>query len=356
MKTPYWPIQIPIEPDELLSSWLIRTSLENGSDPMTWTWYFWGKWRAWIADFDRHCDDEKLQRISFGPFNLERLRNATLYPTVQQLTTRELHPNTNWLWVIPQGSRNRERSVGMRFCPECLKDGTPYFRKSWRLAWNHSCPKHKLLLMNQCPKCGLPISPHKASQDQTDICICPRCQFDLRTANTIQASDEALSAQEILSHSINEDGSLPWDTKTSAELFETVHLILGLFQYATRRTDTIKKFREGLGLPICMDARLRGHGIEQLSPESTSSLFISLNSLMKLGIDEFIELFIETGVTQNVLFRKSPLTNDTLEVIARQLTTNENSSSSTRISTERIIKPRSKSDVLKMWEDLQRYL
>lgn len=352
-----WPIVLPIKEDELLSSWLIRNSLANGSDPMTWTWYFWGKWRAWTRDFDRYCPDDKLKCISFGRYTFEELRAATLQHTLMNITHTQLEPNSRWPWLIPQGTRNRDRSIGIRFCPECLKEDPAYFRRSWRLAWNHSCPIHNIVLSNHCPSCGLPVSPHKANQDHPDICICPRCTYDLRTVKTSKASSEALLAQTLLSDASKNSTQLhPWGITDTRDFFDTVYLIIGLFQYIASHPKQMNKLQTALDLPDYTELKMTGIGIEKRSPEWTSALFEALNKLLTLNIGELTQFFADNGLTQNALIANHPKPTRTLSLIASKLPINNIHSSAPKKHKKPSIKPRTKDEVFEMWLELKRYL
>lgn len=75
---------------------------------------------------------------------------------------------------------------GSMYCPKCLaEDERPYFRLSWRFAFNTACDRHGVLLADRCPQCGRPpwpsacgvgdrINPHFAS-----LAHCPYCDASL---------------------------------------------------------------------------------------------------------------------------------------------------------------------------------
>lgn len=54
----------PIIIDETLSSWLIRTALYQGCDPMVLSWCIWDKYRIWTIDFERNLPYEHLFALS----------------------------------------------------------------------------------------------------------------------------------------------------------------------------------------------------------------------------------------------------------------------------------------------------
>ena len=65
-----------VEPydDELLSSWLIRTAIAQGCQPLTLTHKIWGKsWRPWTSDLDLNIDSEYLQILLSNNMSQEQL-------------------------------------------------------------------------------------------------------------------------------------------------------------------------------------------------------------------------------------------------------------------------------------------
>ena len=121
MKDP-WPVHVPLIQDELLSSWLIRTAFENGSYPLAWTWHFWRRSRVWTLDIDRFCSLELINAIVSPKVTKQELINATLYPSLLKIVSNDIHQyKKSWPWVTTLGARNRDRTGGLRYCPECLK-------------------------------------------------------------------------------------------------------------------------------------------------------------------------------------------------------------------------------------------
>ena len=59
-----WQFNLSPLTDELLSSWLIRNAIANGSDPAHFSAAIWGKWRAWTVDFDRQTPVSKIHSLS----------------------------------------------------------------------------------------------------------------------------------------------------------------------------------------------------------------------------------------------------------------------------------------------------
>jgi len=63
VERPRWVRSVPMLPDEIISSWLVRAALAQGCDPMVLTGEIWPKWRIWTRDVDRFLDETPLTRL-----------------------------------------------------------------------------------------------------------------------------------------------------------------------------------------------------------------------------------------------------------------------------------------------------
>jgi len=359
MSDSLWPVIVLIEEDELLSSWLIRTSLRNGSYPMAWSSYFWGKWRAWTLDIDRYCPEEKLEQLVFKNFDIHTLTNSTLTPTVEKILNCNL-PTTKlaWPWVSPIGSRNRDRIGGLKFCPDCLKEDIPYFRKSWRLSWYHSCTKHNKLLIEHCPKCLSPITPHKIEIERPEVYICTRCHHDLRTIESHSPTPESLSLQNLLTSSLNDTNTrLPWNIASTSDLFSTTRYLLAFLHKSTLRSGTADLLLfEHLGISKTKRPQHEIVSIERACSDWIAELSHGIYQLFKLNIQEASELLINLGYYKqgfkSTRLDKSPQ----IEELLAPLPDRTRSIKKSGCTSHPEIKPRSQKEVMKMWEELQRYL
>lgn len=358
MNKPLWPIKVPLKEDELLSSWIIRTSIENGSDPMTWTWFYWGKWRAWTLDLDRYCPEDKIENISSSAFKYNTLEQATLKPTIIKILGKQPPLKQGWHWVTRLGSRNRERTGGLRFCPKCLKEDPVYFRKSWRLSWNHTCPKHDVLLQEYCPLCSSPITPHKSDFDKSELHICKRCGFDLSLTQTEYSLKERLQVQNLLNKAVSDENYLlPWGIESTYELFSTIRYFYEFLNLAA-------KGEINADIALCnkldIDTSLRPttitiENIDKSPPIWMRELDFAVSQLLILSTREIIELFLECEMTRES-FRKSKESHiPVIQNILKSLPSNSHHRKSSSRTTKEI-KPKSKEEVWEMWLELQEYL
>lgn len=193
-----WAIPVPLLPGELFSTWLARTALAQGCDPMDLTGSLWPRWRAWTVDLDRGLSPERLEVLALrSGVDAAQLEEATLRPVVTAINPERCSVKAMWPWVLSLGSRNRRRFGGLQYCPYCLaEDQIPYFRRSWRLVWHVGCVRHGNLLADHCGRCHAPAEPHRSRATDMTLCRCPSCGFDLRGSVTLAACAEVLAFQE----------------------------------------------------------------------------------------------------------------------------------------------------------------
>jgi hypothetical protein len=150
---------LPLRPkpltDELCSSWLLRLASECGLSLHTLRRVIAPRLRLPIYDFDRSVGVTQLATISKATLtDTNRVRDTLL--RFEGVSTTGL----SWLeqWLLPIGTSNREGKVlGYQYCPDCLAEGTPYFRRSWRFSFVVGCTAHGRHLADQCGRCGAAI-------------------------------------------------------------------------------------------------------------------------------------------------------------------------------------------------------
>ncbi|WP_348009161.1 TniQ family protein [Roseateles sp.] len=197
-----WALRVGLLPEELFSTWLVRAALAQGCDPMDLTGSLWPRWRAWTVDLDRGLAPERLAVLAArSGVAAAELEAAMLHPLLAAIAPGVEPSQATWPWILAQGSRNRRRQGGLQFCPACLaEDATPYFRRSWRLAWHVGCVRHGILLSDHCGRCHSPAEPHRVRASDVTLCRCPSCGHDLRDTATSVACAEALDFQRAADH------------------------------------------------------------------------------------------------------------------------------------------------------------
>lgn len=97
----------------------------------------------------------------------EQLRAMTLEP-LDGITVR-LRQATRGLASPPRWRRHK----GSRFCPSCLADTGGRWQLDWRSPWAFACPRHQVLLIDDCPAGG--HRPHPAGRHPAGVTSASRC-------------------------------------------------------------------------------------------------------------------------------------------------------------------------------------
>lgn len=100
---------------------------------------------------------------------------------------------------VLNAGETRHHLFFQQYCPACLREGTPYYKKAWRLSCMTVCPIHKCKLCDRCSECGYPVlvmandakSKHQPySGNFTD---CHQCGVDLSCATSKPADSRVIS-------------------------------------------------------------------------------------------------------------------------------------------------------------------
>ena len=185
---PLWPIHFKPLPDELLSSWLVRLAHSHGLKVQTFCNLIFGnRLQVWNRDIDRLAPTWLIAELSERTgTNIEQVKEATLQ-SYQGVIYHRHRISGKIAWIQSLKLHHRKfQGFGLQFCPKCLaKDEEPYFRKSWRLAFNMVCAAHNCMLHDRCPHCGYGVAFHRNdmrhAQYATTVSLkeCHYCGFDL---------------------------------------------------------------------------------------------------------------------------------------------------------------------------------
>ncbi len=166
-----WPLHPRPLPDELLSSWMARIARAYFARPHS----FWHP-LAGISQF--RALDEKI-----SPRLLDVLHRGTgIQPGQIRAMTLGSFAGFGLL-------RNGNHPV-IAFCPECLKDPVPFYRRTWCLEFVTVCAIHHADLQESCPACGALIRFEQAGINLS-MAACHNCGCDLAAvaASAHQPSD-----------------------------------------------------------------------------------------------------------------------------------------------------------------------
>lgn len=149
-------------PDESLKGLLVRATEENG--------YHTSSLLLYLANVGLDAKGKRILYREMGLKNLSKMLNIDI-PTLQDMAClsgiKEILPQAYNMF----GHKIHKYSVragNPKTCPGCLRESN-YIRKIWDLAAFTCCPKHKTLLIEKCPKCGLKIS---WKRDKVSVCEC----------------------------------------------------------------------------------------------------------------------------------------------------------------------------------------
>lgn len=232
-----WPAHPQPQEDELLTSWLIRSARANATKLHTFTQITAPGHDVWNRDIDKSASDDLLEAMTHKTgLTLGTLRGLTLRSYEGRLY-RKLNTNGNCAWLLSLGVYHRERKRhGLQVCPKCLAESVPYYRKRWRLGFVTVCSKHRIRLLDACPKCKRPIVFHrrdfgndKVMPSTKPITLCFNCGYDLRRSRRRKLADEdVLAFQEKLLRTLSSSyATLPEHGKIeSVAYFDGVRQLL----------------------------------------------------------------------------------------------------------------------------------
>lgn len=175
-------------PDELLSSWLMRTAHANGMKLQHFLDVVLGRGEPTLnRDYDRSAPDGHIRLFADATgISLTRLRDCTLR-SYRGTFVDDVITHTNSPWILAAGVYHRQRFLhGLQYCPGCLAtDPEPYFRTVWRLAFYVECHEHHVQMLDACWHCDAPVIPYRIEQGRRRSIptfsgrICHACGVDL---------------------------------------------------------------------------------------------------------------------------------------------------------------------------------
>lgn len=354
-----WVLPVPLLPDEIISSWLVRAALTQGCDPLVLTGEVWPKWRIWTRDADRFLADERIEPLcELSGITKETLRAATLSPVASQILGGNLPKNAIWPWILALGERNTKRHGGLQYCPICLaEDAKPYYRRQWRFAWHIGCGRHSCSLLDRCHACNAPVEPHRLLAEDQNVAVCATCKADLRNATPDPCLASALAfqcmADQVVFHG---QGMFHGQAVDVFKWFELVSFFEALIRRASRsRTETLSAFLHQLGvkLPEGLPV-IAGAGIELLRTNERQELLQSIHPLMMVNQERFEFALRESGISLQGFCAKG----ETLPKVIKATTTSllDKPRIRTKRSIRKLTGPRPRHEVIRMMARLQRKL
>lgn len=137
------PASVPPLPGEFIASWIIRLAEAHGQKSRSLCSFVCGQ----SLDYDAYSNSSKkgdhlLTRLGESTrLGKEYLRSECTLVGLQGRLFAQTGNSTKLPWILPQGSYQAWRPA-MQFCPRCLDDVSPYFRRNWRLSLFTVCTDH----------------------------------------------------------------------------------------------------------------------------------------------------------------------------------------------------------------------
>jgi hypothetical protein len=180
-------------PDESLASLLGRLAAANYYPKLRWlTQFLPGSADPYKSHPNLNLIREQAayeRLVELTHLTQATLTSLTLHRFAPRLQSRECGP---WLARGLGNEFIRSQAAG-QVCPLCLAEA-PYHRLHWDLRPVVVCLQHRVVLMDQCPKCGKPLGTQSL-----DLSHCVKCRADLREARPAEAEAEGLGAQARIS-------------------------------------------------------------------------------------------------------------------------------------------------------------
>lgn len=193
-----WPYHPKPLPDELLSSWIIRTAFGNAEKLQTFSHLVWPGRQIWTRDIDTLAPSEIIFTMAKMTNTDLSLANNTTFRNYEGILFERINIKGPTHFINRIGVYHRTRRLpGLQWCVRCLsEDKKPYYRKLWRLSFVSTCLKHGILLDCVCRSCGTPANPHRSREH-----ACHKCGLSRLGGPELPAEARVLQLQGSLTES-----------------------------------------------------------------------------------------------------------------------------------------------------------
>lgn len=310
----------PIKTDELFTSWLIRTALSFGTDPLAYTRFLWPDYRAWTTDLDRGVCASRLHRVaSYTGQSVDSIGQSFLTSPCPSKTTQGVLP-----WVISIGSRNRKRSGGLAICPDCLKENL-YFYRSWRYSWHTVCDKHNRVLIDHCFRCGSSIMPHRLSITDLTLERCSICKSSYDKAEPTAPFERSLAFQNSAQHCVDNGSTALWDSPIKArDWFDLMSLWISLIRKALHNSHSphARFLRQIDGQFQVPGSTAHTPRWESLAVRDRHQILSTCDNILKLDRDDLIHALRMSQLSKQAIVGRTKLFSPVAKELVNELADN----------------------------------
>jgi hypothetical protein len=177
--------------DESLTGYVVRLAEQNSYDNSSWI--------LRMIDLERNRSVTSCELAFETNGNLSRLAEITGSDEEELKTLIYSHasePDLNHLYrffnqLVPKYAI---RTTHPKVCPACVLE-TGYWHRIWESVLVTACPIHKCVLIDECPKCGRPIS-----LDRGTVSICHICKADWKDLSYVEVNEFELALSRHVHH------------------------------------------------------------------------------------------------------------------------------------------------------------
>ncbi|CAM4210398.1 TniQ family protein [Pseudoalteromonas ostreae] len=188
-------------PDELFSSWVYRVARSNGQNVFSFCHLLLPELNGRYYDIDNSVNSEAIRTLSLllrTPY--QRAWNTSLDSYAGLLYSAPTPKAKRKTCILQTGvTKNSDKRFCLQYCPICLAEQEPYYKKTWRISFITVCTKHACKLHDRCPQCLKPVKPLLNDIGQPhkmpflgDITQCYHCGCQLTEAPIIKAKKDVV--------------------------------------------------------------------------------------------------------------------------------------------------------------------
>jgi len=169
--------------NELFTSWLARNATVNFLQTSTFVNKYFPEYKNWFLNRDLDVlSDEKFFKNFSRRMNIDiETLNQTSLKSYAGYLNEEIFEKTRNALISPVKMRGLTNKLnGLKYCPLCLKEEN-YFKKEWRLSFYTVCTKHNVIMLDDCPQCGEPLTIVRRKNDLKEF-NCWKCGFKFQDA------------------------------------------------------------------------------------------------------------------------------------------------------------------------------